>query len=235
MAIKLGYITEPSSRLGSTLAHEPTFHPRRTSRIGSTRTNICPAISEYDSSSFDVCVPYDLSFEVKKQRSGAIEIHINQEKTTVGNKFLNDCFETSLVEEGIIQVNIHPFWVFISDEPNVIVSQLSAYRQTNPEPIRGQFDCYQWFRPMSYAFEFDFNQEIRISRQSPIYQVKFYHPTESNFSLSECILTPDIEKHIQGYSLQNFNQLTRWKKVFEFAGKRRPKSLLRFQDNSQEI
>jgi hypothetical protein len=186
-------------------------------------------------SAFNVFVPYELHFEVKKQNSGTIEIHINEKKTTLGPIFLNDCFNTTFVSEGILQINIQPFWIFISDEPNVTLMQISAYEQTNPEPIRGQFDCFQWFRPLSYAFEFNYGEEIQITRQSPIYQVKFFHPAESKFSLSECVLTPQIEEHVKGSLLQNFNHLTKWKKVFDFAGKRRPKSVLRFKENAWEI
>ena len=235
MAIKIGYLADTVSSSNGTLASEPAFHPRRPSPVQGKKTKRCPAISDYNGSAFDIYVPYNMTFVITRNNDIHLGVSIDHQKTTVEERWLRSCFEMSFADEGTVQLGIHPFWMFISDEPDVIVTQLPAHNQTNPHPIRGQFNCYNWFRPITYAFEFESGKEINITSDSPIFQVKFYHPTESNFVLQECEMTPNIAKIADGSGLRSFNRKTKWNKVFEFSGQRRPKKVLQFSERAHLV
>jgi hypothetical protein len=235
MTIKIGYLADSVSSSNSYLAHEPAFHPRRAERPNGKKTRQCPAIVEYQTSAFDFYVPYDLVFTVIRHDDGRFGISIDNQKTSVDERWLRSAFELTFAEEGTVQLGVHPFWMFVSDEPGVVLTQLPAHNQSNPHPIRGQFDCYRWFRPITYAFEFESGRPIEINSNSPIFQVKFYHPTETKFILQECEMTPDIARISQGSSLRNFNRKTNWKSVFLFSENRRPKKLLKFSDKGFSV
>lgn len=235
MTIKIGYLPDSISSSNGALAHEPAFHPRRPAPTRAKKARSCPAISDYNCSAFDFYVPYNLTFTVNRVDSGQFGISIDHQKTTIGEQWLRSSFELSFADEGTIQLGVHPFWMFISDEPGVVVTQLSAHNQTNPSPIRGQFNCYDWFRPLTYAFEFESGKEINITNDSPIFQVKFYHPNETNFVLQECEMTPEIARMASGSSLRSFNRKTKWNKVFAFAGQRRPKNVLQFPEGGYVV
>lgn len=235
MTINIGYTIDTSTSFTSVARMEPHFHPRRITAHENKNLKRCPASVDYYWSAFDIYVPYDLCFALRKAPNGDLGISINHERTTLGNEGLRHCFELGDANDGIVQINSHAFWTFISDEPNVQVLQLPSAGQTNPEPIRGQFDCYKWFRPITYSFYVPFNEEVFISSTSPIFQVKFFHPTESRFMLRECELTPAIEQQMKGSGLRGYNKKTKWRNVLDFAGSRRPKKVLKFMETAQEV
>lgn len=235
MTIEIGYTIDDKQGFASSARLEPHFHPRRAQVHDNKRLRKCPASIDYCSSAFDVYVPYDLCFSLIKSPEGNVGLSLNNEKTTLGEHGLKHCFELAEMHDGIVQINSHPFWTFISDDPNVRVVQLPSYGQTNPEPIRGEFDCYKWFRPITYAIKVEFDEEVFISSTSPIFQVKFFHPSETRFTLRECELTEEVKLHMKGAGLRGYNKKTKWHNVFDFAGKRRPKKVLQFTEWSQEI
>lgn len=235
MTIRLGYTADSSGMPGSIFGHEPSFHPVRTNFPGSAKVNKCPAINDYYWSAFDFYVPYDLCFTVNELPGGDFSVSVNNTLTTLSPQWLRNAFDLTFAPDGIVQVSTHASWCFISDDPSVIVTQLPADRQTNPHPIRGQFDCYNWCRPLTYAFKFSPGDEIFISSGSPIFQAKFYHPTEHRFTLQECEFTDVIRKMRLGAELRDFNRKTDWRKVFAFAKTRRPKKVIEFIKEAKVI
>lgn len=235
MTIEIGYIPDPSSPLSIALSHDPVYHPIREQNPEPETLGRCPAVVDYVLSAFNVHVPYDFSFTLSRRDNGEVSVHYHSEKTTLSAEYLHRSLQLTHATNGVIQVLIHPFWTFISDTPEVYVEQTSAYEQTNPEPIRGKFDCFKWIRPLSYGIKVEFDKEVVITKDSPIYQVKFHHPREKRFVLKECVITPEIINQLAGSSLRSMNKSTNWSKIFEFSGRRRPKSLVRFSENGNEV
>lgn len=233
MAIKIGYLSDPGNGWPF-LTHDPTYHPVREQNPEPISLGRCPAVIDYVSSAFNVHVPYDFSFTVTKKENGDPLINCNPSETTLNPSFINNAVQLHHARSGVLQITVHPFWVFISDTPDVYVEQTSAFGQTNPEPIRGKFDCYKWIRPLSYGITFKYDEPVKIKRGSPIFQVKFHHPKENKFSLHECEATPEIKKFLMASQLRGFNRATKWTSVFDFTGRRRPRNLVHFIDGGNQ-
>ena len=229
MPIKIGYCASPAEKQTGWLAFEPTYHPVREQISSEGPLRRCPASIEYSASAFNVSVPYDFVFSVERGPHGTSQVNVDYEKTTVNEKIAQHLIDLTDAENGTIQINVHPFWIFISDEPNVLMTVLSAHNQINPHPIRGQFNIYNWFRPVSYAINFQYGETISIHRNSPIYQVKFYHPKETRFTLHECLVTPEIFEHQTGQFMRGLTKHVNWNRVFNYSSMRRPRHVLKFK------
>lgn len=229
--IKIGYcasgtVHEPYLSLAS----HPVFHPKREELPVRGKATRCPAFAEYVASAFNIHIPYDLAFRIRKTPSNEVFVEFDRKNTSLPENALGSCIVPNDIDDGVIQLSIHPFWIFISDTPDVIMTVQGAQQQTNPDPIRGQFNIYNWFRGTSYAFKAEVDQEITISKDSPIYQVKFYHPTETNFTVSECYKNDFITARESGQHLHGMIGKMRWSNVFDFNKKRRPAKVLNFID-----
>lgn len=229
MTIRIGYCSSPGQHSSAPLAFEPGFHPQREMAPSAGPLRRCPASIDYTNSAFNISLPYDLAFTIERDAVGNPIMIPDMSKTTLAEPIARQALDLLTDVEGqTAQLTVSPNWVFISDTPGVILTLTSAYDQTNPPPIRGQFNIYNWFRPISYAFTYRFGEPMFIQRNSPIYQVKFYHPTESRFVVSECLITKSIEDHHRGQFMRRINSLTNWTQVFQFAKNRRPKKVLQF-------
>lgn len=229
MTIKIGYCSSPGQHTSALLAFEPTFHPQREMAPSTGPLRRCPASIDYSQSAFNVSLPYDLAFTIQQDGFGKPMMIPDMSRTTLAEPIAVQALDIMTDIEGkTAQLTVSPNWVFISDTPGVLLTLTSAYGQTNPPPIRGQFDIYNWFRPVSYAFTYEYGVPMFIQRNTPIYQVKFYHPKETRFTVSECLITKEIEDHQRGQFMRRINSLTNWPQVFEFAKTRRPKKVLKF-------
>jgi hypothetical protein len=234
MAIKIGYCASPGQKQNAWFAFDPTYHPVREMPLSDGPLRRCPASIEYLSSAFNVHVPYDFAFTVVKDVVGNRQVVVDYERTTINERIAHQVVDLSDADHGTIQINVHPFWVFISDEPGVVMSVGAAHNQTNPHPIRGQFNIFQWFRPVSYAIDFEYGKQIVIEKNKPIYQVKFWHPKEKNFSLEECTVTPEVFEHHSGQYIRSIIKYSGWDRIFKYAEKRRPAKVLKFRNDDQK-
>ena len=231
--IKIGYCASGQEMdYHTSLAHHPAFHPVREELPVRGKATKCPAFAEYCQSAFNIHVPYDLRFRVKKAANGDQSfVEFDRSFTTsMGDFAFHNGISIEDIDDGVLQLSMHPFFMFISDDPNVSVTVLSAQGQLNPEPIRGQFNIYNWFRGTGYAFKATYDTWYTITKDSPIYQVKFYHPTETNFVVSECIKTPFIMSRETGQHLHGLIGKQKWSQIFDFNKNRRPKKVLQFLD-----
>jgi len=231
--IRVGYCAAGGSTdIGATLAAHPAFHPVRETIPVDGDARRCPAFNDYVLSAFNISVNYDLRFRVVQDDHGHMYVEFDEENCSLPSASLGRVLNTADIEHGIVQLGLLPFWIFISDDPDVVMTVQSAQGQTNPEPIRGQFNIYEWFRGTSYAFRVEFNQWVRISQDSPIYQVKFYHPSETRFSVGEIEKTPLISERERYGQLHVITGPQRWKEVWAFNRRRRPKHVLNFLKDS---
>lgn len=182
-------------------------------------------------SSFNIGIAYDMKFCVRKTPDGKYFVEYDHSGTTLPNDALHNALNLDDIEDGVVQLTLHPFWMFISDDPNVVMTVQPAVGQTNPEPFRGQFNIYNWFRSTSYAFKIKVDEWVTISRNSPIFSVKFYHPTETHFTIAEIRKTMEIQNREQFsgvHSIIGGQSFNKWREIWKFNGKRRPKKVLEF-------
>jgi hypothetical protein len=233
--IKIGYCSAgKQDDLHELLSSHPIFHPAREDVPGGPKAKRCPSFNTYVLSAFNVGIAYDMKFRVRQTENKQHFVEYDRKETTLPEPSLPNAVSLEDFEEGIIQLPLIPFWMFISDEPGVVMTVQAAQGQTNPEPIRGQLNIYDWIRPSSYAFRATLDEWVTIKKSSPIYQVKFFHPNETYFTLSECEKTDDIfrlEQYKNIHSVVGSNSLSKWKEIWEFNRKRRPKKLLNFLED----
>jgi len=228
--IKIGYVASgPALDYYSSLAHHPTFHPVREEIPVRGRALRCPAFNEYCQSAFNIHVPYDLKFRIKRAPQNKEPfIEYDRSQTSLDEEGCGHALALQDLDDGVAQLSLHPFFMFLSDTPDVIMTVLGAQGQTNPEPIRGQFNIYNWFRGTSYAFKVEEEKWYTISRSSPIYQVKFYHPSETHFLVAEALKTPFLDSRESGQRLHGMIGPQKWPSIFDFNKKRRPKKVIQF-------
>ena len=230
--IKIGYCPSGGEMdFQSILTAHPAFHPSREDIPVQGKARRCPSFNEYVMSAFNIGIGFDARFRVRMSADKQYFVEFDPSHTTLPEEALGHAFSLEDFDDGIIQLGLFPHWIFISDDPNVLMTVQSAQKQTNPQPIRGQLDIYNWIRPTSYAFTAEVDQWVTLSKDSPIFQVKFYHPTENHFVVAECMKTPEIvkrEQYRQLFSVTGSLSLRNWKQIWAFNGRRRPKTLLEF-------
>lgn len=235
--IKIGFCSNGNGRdVGSVISIHPAFFPRREDFPATGRSRRCPAFNDYVMSSFSIGIPYDLTFCIRKGADGNHFVEYNDKETTLPKEVLPEVLNLDDIQDGVVQLVIQPFWMFISDTPDVTMTVQPAIGQTNPEPFRGQMNIYNWFRPTSYAFKVKINEWVQIRKDSPIFSVKFYHPEETHFVLGEIVKTQEITNRGQFSYVHNFlggQTFAKWKEIFKFAGKRRPKRVLNFIEDQK--
>ena len=227
--IKIGYCSGGDiNGISSTLSCHPSFHPKREHLSVSGGAKRCPALNDYVTSAFNVGVNYDATFRLLNAGNDNWTVEFDDSLTTIPVDARRFLLSLRDAESGVLQLALMPFWIFLSDDPSVIMTLQGAQDQTNPEPIRGQFDIYDWVRSTSYAFKFEPGEWISIESKSPIYQVKFYHPTERHFSVGEISKSEYISK-AEGFSqIHQFAGPQNWNLIWRFNRRRRPKKLLKF-------
>jgi hypothetical protein len=227
--IKIGYCpTGAPNELYNILVAHPAFHPKREEIPVGGRARKCPSFNDYVLSAFNIYTNYDMRFRVKKTPTGEYFVEFDEKKTTISQQMLGEAMSLADIEDGVIQLSILPFWMFISDVPGVIMTVQGAQQQTNPDPIRGQLNIYDWWRGTAYAFKASVDEWITISKNSPIYQVKFYHPEETHFTVGEIHKTEVILRRENFGNLHNLTGPQKWKEIWAFNRHRRPKSVLNF-------
>ena len=222
--------------LGSSMAAHPTFHPVREDFPADGPVRKCPSFNDYVMSSFSVGIAYDMLFCVRKAADGTYWVEFDRSVTTLPEDTLAHSLNIIHAEYGIVQLALHPFWMFVSDDPDVHMLVLPAVGQTNPEPFRGQLNIYNWFRHTSYAFKVKVDEWVKISRNSPIFAVKFWHPTETHFVLGEIVKTDDIRRYERNMDLHNIigsQTFSKWREIFKFNSKRRPAKVLQFIEDGK--
>lgn len=227
--IRIGYC--PTGNFGdpySIYAAHPAFHPKREEIPVTGRARKCPSFNDYVLSAFNISTNYDMKFRVKKTPTGEYFVEFDDSKTTVPKQMLGEALSLADMDDGVIQVSMVPFWMFISDVPGVLMTVQGAQMQTNPDPIRGQLNIYDWFRGTSYAFKAEVDEWITITKDSPIYQVKFYHPEETHFTVAEIEKTDVIRERESYGNLHHLTGSQRWKEIWQFNRNRRPKNVLKF-------
>jgi hypothetical protein len=180
---------------------------------------------------FSLGIAYDMRFCVRKTADGEYWVEYDRSFTTLPEEALAHAIVMQNIQEGVAQLNLLPNWMFISDTPDVQMIIVPALGQTNPEPFRGQLNIYNWFRNTSYAFKVKVDEWVTISKNSPIFAVKFVHPEESHFVLGEIKLTPEIERHaryMEAHGILGNQTFAKWREIFKFNGKRRPAKVLQF-------
>lgn len=235
--IKIGFCSNGGSHdIGNILTTHPAFYPKREDFPATGRSRRCPSFNDYVLSSFNIGIAYDMHFCVRKTSEGKYFVEYNHAGTTLPEEALANALNLDDVEDGVVQLVLHPFWMFISDDPDVVMTVQPAVGQTNPEPFRGQLNIYNWFRPSSYAFRVKIDEWVKISKDSPIFQVKFYHPTETHFVLGEVKKTQaiyDRERYSAVHSIVGGQTFAKWREIFKFAGKRRPPRVLEFIEDDK--
>lgn len=235
--IRIGYCANDSIHsVGLPLAADPAFHPKRDTHSLGGPASACPSLNDYSRSSFAVGLAYDLRFCVRQSNNGEFFLEFDRSITSLPESSLNRAIDLSNIGAGIVQLALHPFWMFISDTKDVQMVILPAIGQTNPEPIRGQFNIYDWFRHTSYAFRVEPNTWVTLSRNSPIFSVKFFHPTETHFALQEIDKTPQIRRHernMELHSIIGHQTFAKWREIFLFNRHRRPATVLNFITEEQ--
>lgn len=235
--IKIGFVSV--GNLGDpqqSLEAHPAFYPKREDFQADGPTRKCPAFHDYVMGSFSIGIAYNLRFCVRKSQDGKYWVEYDRSFTSLPEPILPNCLNLDNIEYGVVQLNIHPNWMFISDTPNVHMIVIPASGQTNPEPFRGHLNIYNWFRHTSYAFRVKIDEWVTVSKDSPIMAVKFVHPEETHFVIKEVRKTREIESRAQFMVIHNLvgsQTFSRWKDIFKFNGKRRPKKVLEFIEDGE--
>lgn len=230
--IKIGFVSNGyQNHPGQALESHPFFYPKREDFQADGPTRKCPAFHDYTMGAFSIGIAFDLRFCVRRSPEGKVWVEYDRTFTTLPEESLPHALNLDGIEFGVVQLNLHPNWMFVSDTPNVYMVILPAVGQTNPEPFRGQLNIYNWFRHTSYAFRVKIDEWVTISKDSPIMSAKFFHPEDSHFVLKEIRRTQDIEKRarfMDVHALIGGQTFARWREIFQFNGKRRPKKVLQF-------
>jgi hypothetical protein len=235
--IRIGYLSNAyMNHPGKAIESHPAFTPVRETFPADGRVRRCPASHDYLMGSFSIGIAYDMRFCVRKTPEEGYWVEYDRSFTSLPEQALPHAISLDDIESGLVQLNIHPNWLFLSDTPDVQMVIIPAVGQTNPEPFRGQLNIYNWVRHTSYAFRARVDEWVTISKNSPIMAVKFLHPTETHFVLGEIRRTDEITEHSRYMDLHNIiggQTFASWRKIFSFNGKRRPKRLMYFIEDEE--